>query len=542
MPTQNDSDNTRLPWPPRIVGKLSCARSVALSFLACAVVASDTHASTEGSDQSAEAVAQCDPLGSASYWVEEIARGLRFPSSIVWIENNSAVISEREGGLRLLRGDRLDPRNIQGVPQSFQNAYNGIKDLVLDPDFGINRMIYLLISEGNYDQHHAAVYRARYTQSGLKEVTRIFRSKDELGGPGPASSRLLLLSDRSLLVAVPEDDSHKPLAQRLDSHVGKILRINLDGSIPLNNPFIDTPNALPEIWSYGHRVPTGLFTDPETDTIWEVEPGPLGGDELNLLTKGGNFGWAAATWGFDYSGALAAPSQSSPGVTNPLLIWTPSVTPSGILRYRGSRYPFWNDDFFVGHLSGRAIERIRMKGRSLESRQQMLVDLQERIRDVKVGPDGLIYLLTDHQNGRVLRIRPGRVGDAEISRIAHRIEETWAGLERSLVPVKPGDPKKGKEAFMDRCAGCHRVGTVVSGGNIGPDLDGVYGRTMGSRTDYSYSSAMARSSQVWTNVSLNLLLADPSSYLPGTKMSAPPVTDDSARRDIVGFLKSVSVK
>lgn len=481
-----------------------------------------------------------------SYWIEQVAAGLRFPSSITWLPGGDALILEREGSLRILRNGLLDPEPIHGVPAIFQNVFNGLKDMSLDPDYESNLRIYLLISEGSFEHHHAAVYRARYTSSGLEEVRCIFRSADDLAGIGPAAGRLQFLADKTLLVAVPEDDSHKPMAQRLDSDVGKIVRIDRDGAIPADNPFLMTPNARPEIWSYGHRVPTGLYQDPYDQAVWEVEPGPEGGDELNLLKPGGNFGWAQSSWGFDYAGGLATPRELAMGIEQPVLIWMPwkppaSPTPSGITRYRGRTYPAWDGDFFVGFLAGKAVERLRIVNGDVLLQEKLLLNLEERIRDVKVGPDDHIYVLTDHPNGRLLRINPGTPSNHELKQVAGKLAQEWAPTSSPTYQrVAPGDPEKGKQDFMIRCAGCHSVAPTVQGGHIGPDLRGIIGRRAGSIPNFNYSAALSGSPQVWNIVALNIFMADPNRYAPGTAMSSPPVVEETMRRDILGFLLQAS--
>jgi glucose/arabinose dehydrogenase/cytochrome c2 len=479
-------------------------------------------------------------VDNQQYWVEEIARGLKFPSSIDWLPNGDALITERQGGLRVLRARGLDPKPIEGTPSSYQNLFNGLKEVIVDPDFKMNATVYLLLSEGTYDEHRTAVYRAEYDGDRLVAVKPIFRDHDGYSGVGHSSARMLLLADKTLLIAVPENNYYKHKAQRLDSHIGKMVRINRDGSIPHDNPFVGRAGALPEIWSYGHRVPTGLYQDAPSGNIWEVEPGPRGGDELNLLKPGGNFGWANVTWGFDYSGALAGPLQSSPGVEDPILVWmrTPRSTPAGLTRYHGETYLQWNGDFFVGHLAGARLERLRIEAGRVLFQETMLADLAERIREVKVGPDNHLYLLTDHQTGRVLRLRPGRASESESGRVARKLEQEALPSD-ALKDVGPGDPIKGQQAFVDHCAACHSVGNIVRGGQIGPDLADVYGRKAGAHSGFTYSSALTQSQQVWDSISLNLFIADPSGYIPGTAMVAPPVTDRNLRRHIVFFLEQL---
>lgn len=481
------------------------------------------------------------------YWVEQVTEGLHFPSSMTWLPNGDMLITERMGGLRIVRRGRLDPKPISGTPSSYQSLFDGLKDVLLDPDYRVNRALYLLISEGTFDERHAAVYRARYGADGLEDVVRIFRAKDEVGGYALIISRMMFLADKTLLLAVTEERRER--AQQLGSQRGKILRINRDGSIPKNNPFVNIPNALPEIWSYGHRVPLGLYQDSESGVIWEVEAGPRGGDELNVLRAGGNYGWAKASWGFAYGNrGLDAPFQSGPGIEDPILVWTPSVTPSGFTRYGGNVYPLWHGDYFVGHLSGKAIERLRIDGQKVVLQERLLMDLEERIRDVKVGPDQHLYVLTDHNNGRVLRLRPGQPTTGQVSRVAHKLEQgintesAWdfPSKTEDELTMESADPTKGGKEFLERCAACHSIGTTVRGGEIGPDLDGIYGSRMGRKVDFDYSPNMKDAPFTWNFSTLNRFLANPSRFVPGTRMVSPPVTNAEVRENIIGFLKQQS--
>lgn len=468
------------------------------------------------------------------YWVEQLASGLKYPSAMLWLPNGDILITERQGGLRLVRDSVLMPNVLMGVPPVFHDHVNGLKDIVLDPHFDENGSLYLLISEGSREQHYAAVYSAEYHLDGLINVKRIFRSSSDGGNP---AGRLLLLADGTLLIATHDARSAGAgTSQKLDSHLGKTLRINRDGSIPRDNPFGHTANSLPEIWTYGHRGATGLFLDSTDNRVWAVEPGPRGGDELNVLKPGADYGWPSVTWGFDYSGLPISDSQFAQGSEAPVLVWTPQVTPSGIMRYWGSAYPLWNGDFFVGDLSGRALERLRVVNYKVVLQEKLLLDLEERIRDVKTGPDTRIYLLTDHPNGRLLRLQPGQPQEHELARVAQKLQtRPYDPSGQSLLPRR-GDALRGKQAFLDHCASCHKVGSIVSGEAIGPDLTGIYGRKAGSQSGYSYSVAMKKFAGVWDYASLNFLINDPESYVPGTSMTALPVIDPDTRRQIVAFL------
>ena len=463
---------------------------------------------------------------------------------MAWLPDGDLLIAEHAGRLRLLHADRLDPKRLSGTPAVCRESIDGLQDIAIDPDFLNNRAVYLSVCEYlDSDQlRHAAVYRARLGRMGLENLQRIFRSNDGINGSHSIAGRLLFLSDKTLLVAVNAmSPARKEMAQQLESHIGKILRIRRDGSPAPDNPFVHTSGALPEIWSYGHRVPLGLYEDPRSGEVWEVEAGPLGGDELNLLKAGGNFGWPKASWGFGYDGRLAAPLQSAPGIEDPILIWMPSQDPSGLTRYLGSSFSRWTGDYFVGHLPTRELERLRIdSNHRVILQEKMLTDLEERIRDVKVGPDDRIYILTDNANGRLLRLQPGSPRAQQMRRVAQRLPAPWPAVEGTTIVPGPGDALQGKEVFLDRCAGCHSVGMTIRGERIGPDLAHVCGRKPGGVPGFPYSASMAASTRAWDAVSLNLFLADPAHFVPGTKMAAPPLIDPLLRRQIIAFLEKES--
>lgn len=467
------------------------------------------------------------------FWVEQLVSGLNYPSDLAWLPDGNILISERQGDLRIVRSGKLDPKPISGMPGSVQALQLGFKDFALDPDFKTNSTLYLLISEGTLAAHHAALYRAILDKDALHDVQRIFRGQEETHSV-PVAERLLFLADKTLLVVLPVSGAtHKGPAQELNSQIGKIIRLNRDGTVPADNPFVTTPGALPEIWSLGHRVPTGLYRDATEGLIWEVEAGPRGGDELNILKPGGNYGWPKVSWGFDYTGELIAPAQSGVGIEDPVLVWTPSITPSSIVRYQGKVYPQWQGDYFIGALTGKALLRLRIRDRQVLLQERLLLDLGERIRSVRVGPDQHLYVLTDHQNGRLLRLNPGDPSSAQSTRVTRKLAEP---AFTDVSPV-PGNVTQGKRIFVESCVACHTVGTLVLGGKVGPDLAGVVGRKAGSQPGFSYSSAMIDSQRTWDVRSLNAFLSSPATFVPGTSMAAAPVADAEARGHLIEFLK-----
>ena len=337
---------------------------------------------------------------------------------------------------------------------------------------------------------------------------------------------MILLNDGTLLLGIA-DERHGD-AQELSSHLGKTLRINRDGSVPADNPFVQRSGAAPEIWTLGHRVALGLYQDHVSGEIFETEAGPRGGDELNHLVPGENYGWARTSWGFAYgNNGLDAPAQTQPGITDPIQVWTPSVTPAGITRYYGNVYPDWNEDFLIGQLTAKQLERVRMRDGRVVLQERLLTRFGERIRDVKTGPDGYIYLLTDNENGRLLRLQPGEPAAAELAHVARNLEgawrtdRIWRDADGNEIDITPGDPERGRQAFIERCSGCHSVGEDIEGAAIGPDLNRIFGRLHGRQTNFSYSANMSGSPKTWDAKYLNMFIANPSAYISGTTMASP---------------------
>lgn len=484
-----------------------------------------------------------------SFWVEEVLSGLSFPWAMVWLPDGDWLITERPGRLRRVHQGKLLPEALSGVPAVFANHVDGLLDIALDPDFASNHLLYISLTEGSYESRHASVYRGYYSDGGLTRLQRVFRSKDDIRGIGPIAGRMMFLPDKTLLVAVTESQAYRHLAQRPDSHIGKLIRINRDGSVPNDNPFLGKADTLPEIYSLGHRNPSGIYGDPATSQAWVLDIGPMGGDELNVLSPGANYGWPAVSWGSDYSGKPISDRQSAPEYEDPILVWSPSsaATPSGLTQYHGNAFPEWRDDLLMGNLAGKRLRRVRIREGIVVLDESLLTDLGERIRSVYVGPDGLPYLLTDHVNGRLLRLHPGGPSETQLTLVARKQAPTppppiSADRDGMLTAdFADGDRERGRALFTQMCTACHGVGREIEGGEIGPNLAGVYGRRVGSMERFSYSKAMAAArSQLWDRVTINLFLANPAGFFPGTAMTGSPVSNPQDRRDIVGFLKSVS--
>jgi glucose/arabinose dehydrogenase len=346
------------------------------------------------------------PAAARPYVVDTVAIGLRNPWSLAFLPDGALLVSEKYGSL--LRFDPGSARGepIAGGPTAWQFEDGGLLDLALDPDFARNRLLYLSFSEGDSARNHTALYRARLERDRLVDGRVIFRATPDKSGPGHPGGRLLFLPDRTLLLTVGDGYDYRDQAQLLSSDLGKVVRLDRDGRPAAVNPFADSAGARPEIFSYGHRNPQGLLLDPRDGTVWEHEHGPRGGDEINRLQRGRNYGWPLTTHGVDYSGELISTRQTAEGVEPPALVWVPSIAPSGFALYLGTAFPDWTGDFFVGALKERSLRRVRFRDGEVALQETLLRELKARIRDVRPGPDGLLYLLTDDANGALLRLRP----------------------------------------------------------------------------------------------------------------------------------------
>ena len=337
--------------------------------------------------------------------VTPLAEGLEHPWSLAFLPNGDALITERPGRLRIVRDGRLLAEPVPGVPEVAATGQGGLLDVRLHPDFADNRLVYLSYAGRGEGGAGTEVARARFEDDALHDLEVLFVARPKSGGGRHFGSRLAFGPDGLLYITAGErGDSDR--AQDLGDHAGSILRLTDDGGIPPDNPFVGRDDAEPEIFSYGHRNPQGLTRHPETGAIWSVEHGPRGGDELNLIEPGVNYGWPVITYGISYAGFPIGEGTSKPGMAQPVHHWVPSISPSGMTFYSGAAFPDWRGDLFIGALSGRLLARLEMDGAEVVHEERLLSDLGERIREVRQGPDGRLYLLTDAGNGRLLRLDP----------------------------------------------------------------------------------------------------------------------------------------
>jgi glucose/arabinose dehydrogenase len=345
------------------------------------------------------------PAGAVDYKIEPVADGLSHPWAMAFLPGGDILVTERAGQLRRISDGKLLPEPVANLPKIYVAGQGGLMDILLDPGFATNGRLFLSLSSGSSKNNALLVISARYENDALENVQTIFKAKPGKDTPHHFGGRLALLPDQTLLITVGEGFDYRKKAQSLDTHFGKVIRINKDGSVPVDNPFVHDEHALPEIWTYGHRNAQGLLVS-EDGTVWLHEHGPRGGDELNDLRPGKNYGWPAITHGMDYSGAYVSPYTEAPGMEQPVVYWVPSIAPSGFCEYQGEAFPAWRGNLFVAALAERSVRRLTMKNGVVISQETLFTELGQRIREVQAGPDGFLYLLTDSEEGQVLQVSP----------------------------------------------------------------------------------------------------------------------------------------
>ena len=340
-----------------------------------------------------------------NYRVETITQGLVHPWGMAFLPDGRMLVTERPGRLRIITPNGHVSKPVSGLPRIAVIGQGGLLDVAPHPDFKANKLIYFSFAEPGPGGQGTSVARARLEGNALKDVTIIFRQKPKLSGGFHFGSRLVFAPDGTLYISMG-DRGRMNRAQDTRNHQGTITRVNDDGSIPKDNPFVNSPDALPEIYTYGNRNVQGLALNPWTGIVWAQEHGPKGGDEVNILKSGANYGWPVITYGIDYDGSIISNLTHKQGMQQPVLHWTPSIAPSGMAFYEGDRFPQWKGDLFVGALKDRHLRRIDLDGDRVVGQEILLSELGERIRDVRSGPDGYLWVLTDAPQGRLIRIEP----------------------------------------------------------------------------------------------------------------------------------------
>jgi aldose sugar dehydrogenase len=344
-------------------------------------------------------------IESRNFTVATVVDGLEHPWGMAFLPGGDILVTERPGRLRLVRNGSLVAEPIAGVPEVRAQGQGGLLDVALHPDFSGNRFVYLSYSKPGPDGATTAVARGVFDGDRLSGVQDIFVGEAWGGGGQHFGSRLLFDRDGYLYVTIGERGS-PARAQDPNDHAGTVLRLHDDGRVPADNPFVGREGYRPEIFTYGNRNAQGLALHPETGAVWQNEHGPRGGDEINVLRAGANYGWPVVSYGNHYDGRRIPDPDTEPGLEAPLLHWTPALAPSGMAFYTGDVFPQWRGDVFVGGLASQQLRRVRFDGTNVVEQMSLLEDRGQRIRDVRDGPDGLIYLLVDASSAPMLRLEP----------------------------------------------------------------------------------------------------------------------------------------
>jgi len=341
--------------------------------------------------------------------VETVARNLQNPWGLAFLPDGRMLVTERPGRLRIADADGKLSAPVTGLPRTAARGQGGLLDVALDPDFRQNRFVYVSFAEDRGGgRAGTSVAKGRLGDDGtaLEAVQIIFQQEPAYTGNNHWGSRLIFDRSGNLFVTLGDRFDLRDQAQNPANHLGKIVRIRPNGGAAADNPFLNREDARPEIWSLGHRNVQAAALNPATGELWTVEHGARGGDEVNIPGKGRNYGWPVISYGVHYSGEKIGEGTKKPGLEQPAFYWDPSIAPSGMAFYTGDKFPAWRGSILIGALAGKLVARLETSGNKVTGEERMLHNLGERIRDVRQGPDGFVYLLTDSQQGRILRMKP----------------------------------------------------------------------------------------------------------------------------------------
>lgn len=345
---------------------------------------------------------------SQTYRVETLVTGLEHPWSLAWLPDGRMLVTERPGRLRIIAGGELLPEPVAGLPQPHTRSQAGLFEVLPAPDFSMSGLLYLSLVVDAPGGNTLIVVRGRLHEHALVELEEVFRHQPVRRTSVHYGGRMAFLPDGSLLLTLGDGFDYREQAQRLSNHFGSVVRLLPDGSAHPDNPFRQSRDALPHIYAYGLRNVQGLALDTATGTLWITDHGPRGGDRLHILRPGTNYGWPITSHALDYTGARITPYRELPGVQPPVHTWTPAIAPAGLTVYRGALFPHWQGDLFVAGLAGRSVRHLQLRDGRIVGEQVLFADLGRRFREVRAGPDGALYLLTDHADGELLRIVPAR--------------------------------------------------------------------------------------------------------------------------------------
>jgi len=345
---------------------------------------------------------------AANFQVKTVAQGLENAWGMAFLPDGSMLVTERAGRMRIVTADGKLGAPLSGLPKILAQGQGGLLDVVLAPDFATSKKIYFSYSEpGEGSLNSTAVSFATLNGNKLENVTRIFSQKPKVSSTNHFGSRLVWAPDGTLFVTLGDRYSEKDKAQTLDNHQGKVVRINADGSAPKDNPFVKTPGALPEIWSYGHRNMQGAAINPLTKELWTGEHGPQGGDELNIDRAAKNYGWPVITYGENYGGGKIGEGTTKAGMEQPNYKWVPSIATAGFIFYTGDKFPKWKNNILLTSLREKTLVRLVVDGEKITKEERLLAkELDQRLRHVVQGPDGLVYLLTDEVKSNIYQLSP----------------------------------------------------------------------------------------------------------------------------------------
>jgi aldose sugar dehydrogenase len=343
--------------------------------------------------------------------IKTVAKGLHNPWGMVFLPDGRMLVTERPGRLRIVAADGTLGDPISGLPEIYAMGQGGLLDVILAPDFAQSHKIYFSFSEpdpkgkGNSTAVSSAVLKG----NKLEQLTRVFSQYPKIDSGAHFGSRLVWAADGTLFITLGERFTEKDDAQTLNNDHGKVVRINADGSIPSDNPFVNTPGARPEIWSYGHRNMQGAALNPITHELWTGEHGPQGGDEINVDRAGKNYGWPVITYGENYGGGKIGEGTHKKGMEQPLYKWVPSIATAGFIFYTGDKFPQWKNNILLASLKEQTFVRLVVDGEKITHEERMLAkQLRQRLRTVVQGPDGLVYLLSDEDDGKIYQLSPAQ--------------------------------------------------------------------------------------------------------------------------------------
>lgn len=344
---------------------------------------------------------------SGSIQVKTIAEGLENIWGMAFLPDGSMLVTERRGRMRIVSTDGKVGEPLAGLPEIYAQGQGGLLDVVLAPDFASSKKIYFSYSEPGKGGNSTAVSFATLSGNKLENLTRVFSQQPKKDSGAHFGSRLVWAPDGTLFITLGDRYSEKDKAQTLDNHQGKVVRINADGTVPKDNPFVKTPGALPEIWSYGHRNVQGAAINPTTKELWTGEHGPQGGDELNIDRAAKNYGWPVITYGENYGGGKIGEGTHKEGMEQPNYKWVPSIATAGFIFYTGDKFPQWKNNILLTSLKDKTFVRLVIDGEKITKEERLFAkELDQRLRHVVQGPDGLIYIVTDESKAKIYQLSP----------------------------------------------------------------------------------------------------------------------------------------